>query len=246
MDLELVNELMWRFGLPAIFVLVLLEGDITLLLAGVLAHGLTFGDYSFCLVLIVGTLGGVASDQLAYALGRGTRSSVQTYRFYRIARPRIESLTEMFDWLSIFVSKYTYGLRWAACIFYGVARMSYLRFLLLSFASCFVWVLSLVTIGYVFHSAINTLVGNIRDLSVYLLVVVVAVIGIGIAGFYFAERYWLSKKIEEADPERIQKFEQVAEDKLNEIKEEIQDILPATLARRQKDAPPGKGGMDGD
>lgn len=246
MNLELVNELMWRFGLPAIFALTMVEGDITLLLAGVLAHGLAFGDYSFCLVLIAGTLGGVASDQLAYALGRRARTSVQTYRFYCMARPRIESLTAKFDWLSIFVSKYTYGLRWAACVFYGVARMPYLRFLLLSFASCFVWVLSLVTIGYFFHSAIYTLVGNIRDLSVYLLVVVVAIIGIGIAAFYFAERYWLSKKIEEADPERIQKFEQVAEEKLNEIKEEIQDILPAPLARR-KDAPPQKrSGTEGD
>ncbi len=232
MDLEFVNELMWRFGLPAIFLLTMAEGDITLLLAGVLAHGGAFGDYGFAQVLVVGTLGGVASDQLAYALGRGARSGVRKYRFYCAARARIERLTEKFGWLSIFVSKYTYGLRWGACAFYGVAKLPYLRFLLLSFASCFMWVVSLVTIGYVFHSAIYNLIGDFKHVGIFLLVI----IAVGILGFYLVERFWLSKKVEEADAASIQKFEQAAEDKLHEIKEEISDILPHPLARHKEPA----------
>ena len=246
MNLESLSDLMWTFGLPAIFVLTMVEGDLTLLLAGVLAHGLAFGDYSFGQVLIAGTLGGVASDQFAYWLGRGTRSRVQDYRFYRAARPRLESLTEKFGALSIFVSKYTYGLRWASCAFYGVSHMPYLRFLLLSFASCFVWVLSLTATGFFFHSAINTLVGNIRDLSYVLLAVVVGVIVVGLGGLYFAEKYWLSRKIEEADTERLHQIEQAAEDKLNEIREEIQDILPATLKRPKESKKHEQSKMEGD
>jgi membrane protein DedA with SNARE-associated domain len=65
MDLNYVNHLLWTFGLPAIFLLTMAEGDITLLLAGVLAHGQAFGDYSFLQVLAVGTLAGVASDNVA-------------------------------------------------------------------------------------------------------------------------------------------------------------------------------------
>jgi len=241
MDLNFVNELMFRFGLPAIFLLTMAEGDITLLLAGVLAHGQAFGDYSFVQVLVTGTLGGVASDNMAYLLGRGARSGVRKWRFYCVARPRIERLVEKFGLLSIFVSKYTYGLRWGACAFYGVAKMRYVRFLLLSFASCFVWVLSLTTIGYVFHSAIYNLIGDFEHLGIFLLVVV----ALGVVGFYLAERYWLSKKVEEADPETIHKFEQAAEEKLHEIKEEIQDILPRPLARR-KEPPKHKSKAEGD
>jgi membrane protein DedA with SNARE-associated domain len=241
MDLEFVNGLMWKFGLPAIFLLTMVEGDITLLLAGVLAHGQAFGDYSFAQVLVVGTLGGVASDQLAYALGRGARSGVRNYRFYCAARSRIERLTEKFGWLSIFVSKYTYGLRWGACAFYGVAKMPYLRFLLLSFASCFMWVLTLSTLGYVFHSAIYNLIGDFEKFPIILLVVV----AFGILGFYLVERFWLSKKVEEADPGTIQKFEQAAEDKLHEIKEEISEILPHSLARH-KEATKQKQKIEGD
>jgi membrane protein DedA with SNARE-associated domain len=235
MDFQSVQNLLLTLGLPAIFVLTMVEGDITLLLAGVLAHGQAFGPYSFVLVLAVGTVAGVASDNVAYALGRAGRSGVKKYRFYCAARPRIERLTKKFGPLSIFVSKFTYGLRWGACAFYGVAKMPYPRFLLLSFASCFFWVLVLSGAGFVFHTAIYTLVGNLHDLSYMLLFVVVAVVGVGIAGFYFAEKYWLSPRIEEADPETIQKFEQAAEDKLHVIRDEISEILPHPLAR-QRDA----------
>src|SRR5215211_3741422 len=227
MDFNYVNQLVSTFGLPAIFLLTMAEGDITLLLAGVLAHGQAFGDYSFLQVLVVGTLAGVASDNVAYALGRAGRSKVKKYRFYCAARPRLERLTNKFGVMSIFISKFTYGLRWGSCAFYGVAKMAYPRFLLLSFAS------------FVFHTAIYSLVGNIHDLSYVLLGVVVAVIVLGIGGFYFAEKYWLSKKVEEASPEAIQKFEQAAEEKLHEIKDEIQELIPHPLARH-KEAPKQK------
>jgi hypothetical protein len=134
--------------------------------------------------------------------------------------------------LSIFISKYTYGLRWAACIFYGVGRMPYTRFLMLSFASCFVWVLTLAGAGYFFHSAVYNLLGDFHRLGVVLLVLV----AVFVIGFYLAERYWLSKKVEEADPETIHKLEQAAEEKIHEIKEEIQEHLPATLSRRKEPA----------
>ena len=245
MDLNYVNQLLSTFGLWAIFFLTMAEGDITLLLAGVLAHGQAFGEYSFPLVLATGTVAGVASDNVAYALGRAGRSKVKKYRFYCAARPRLERLTDKFGVMSIFISKFTYGLRWGSCAFYGVAKMKYPRFLMLSFASCFVWVLALSGVGFVFHSAIYNLIGDIHDLSYLLLVVVVAVIVVGIGGFYFAEKYWLSKKVEEASPEAIQKFEQAAEVKLHEIKDEITELIPHTLARH-KEAPKQKSKAEGD
>jgi membrane protein DedA with SNARE-associated domain len=241
MDLHFVNDLLLKFGLPAIFLLTMAEGDITLLLAGVLAHGQAFGDYSFLWVLAVGTLAGVASDNVAYALGRAGRSSVKKYRFYCAARPRLERLTKKFGSLSIFVSKFTYGLRWGSCAFYGVAKMPYPRFLALSFASCFMWVLVLSGVGFVFHSAIYNLIGDFHKFPVFLLII----LALGVVGFYLAEKYWLSKKVEEANPETIQKFEQAAEVKLHEIREEIQEMMPHPLARH-KETPKQKSKAEGD
>src|SRR2546423_4815496 len=188
MDLQSVQNLLSTFGLTAIFLLTMVEGDITLLLAGVLAHGQAFGPYSFALVRAVGTLAGVASDNAAYALGRVGRNRVKRYRFYCAARARIERLTAKFGPLSIFVSKFTYGLRWGACAFYGVAKMPYPRFLLLSCASCFMWVLTLSGVGFIFHSAVYNIVGDFKKFPFILLVVV----AVGVVGFYLAEKYWLS------------------------------------------------------
>ncbi len=116
-SLQYLSHLIEQFGLYAVFFLTMIEGDITLLLAGVLAHSGFFDEgilkgYSFAKVLLWGTLGGVASDNLAYGAGRGFGQTVRGFRFYRSAMPRIERLTNRFGALSIFLSKYIYGLRW--------------------------------------------------------------------------------------------------------------------------------------
>src|SRR5215510_6820566 len=120
--LQLLSQLIGQYGLYAVFFLVMIEGDITLLLAGVLAHSAFFGEYGFARILLWGTLGGCLSDNVAYLAGRAFCESVRQFRFYRVAKPRIEQLTNKFGSLSIFLSKYIYGLRWASCVFYGVGR----------------------------------------------------------------------------------------------------------------------------
>ena len=222
MHLDFLNQLLLQYGVYAVFILVMIEGDITLLIAGVLAHSGFFGDYSFAQVLIWGTIGGCASDNLAYFGGRAFCEGVRELRFYRAAKPRLERLTNKFGPLSIFLSKYIYGLRWAACVFYGVGRMPYLRFLLLSFASCFMWVFVLSGAGYFFSGAVMGLIGDFQRLGKVLLVIVV----VGIVAFYLAERFWISPKVEEANPERLQELEHAATEKLQDLREEIQEHIP--------------------
>ena len=222
MHLDFLNQLLLQYGVYAVFILVMIEGDITLLIAGVLAHSGFFGDYSFAQVLIWGTIGGCASDNLAYFAGRAFCEGVRELRFYRAAKPRLERLTNKFGPLSIFLSKYIYGLRWAACVFYGVGRMPYIRFLALSFASCFMWVFVLSGAGYFFSGAVMGLIGDFQRLGKVLLVIVV----IGIVGFYLAERFWISPKVEEATPQRLQELEHAATEKLQDLREEIQEHIP--------------------
>jgi len=222
MHLDFLYDLIGQYGLYAVLILVMIEGDITLLIAGVLAHSSFFGEYSFARVLIWGTLGGCASDNLAYFAGRAFCEGVREVRFYRLAKPRLERLTNKFGPLSIFLSKYIYGLRWAACVFYGVGRMPYLRFLLLSFASCFLWVFVLAGAGYFFSGAVMGLIGDFQRLGKVLLVIVV----IGVVAFYLAERFWISPKVEKADPERLQELEHAASERLHDLREELQEHIP--------------------
>jgi len=228
MHLDFVNDLLFQYGLYALFILVMLEGDITLLLAGVLAHSAFFGDYSFARVLLWGTIGGCLSDNLAYFAGRGFSEGVRQFRFYRAAQPRLQNLTTKFGALSIFLSKYIYGLRWASCVFYGVGRMPYLRFLILSFASCFMWVSILAGAGYFFSGAVMGLIGDFQRLGKVLLIIVL----LGVVAFYWIERFWLSPKVEEANPERLQELEHAATEKLQDLKQEFQEHIPFKHQRR--------------
>jgi membrane protein DedA with SNARE-associated domain len=112
-------------------------------------------------------------------------------------------------------------LRWASCTFYGVAHMPYVRFLLLSLASCFVWVLILSGIGFFFSTAVMGLLGDFRRLGKALLVIVI----VGILGFYLVKRIWLSKKVEEAEPEKLHEIEHAAIEGLKELKDEIREKI---------------------
>ena len=228
MHLDLVNDLLFQYGLYAVFILVMLEGDITLLLAGVLAHSAFFGPYSFAQVLTWGTIAGCLSDNIAYFAGRGFCEGVREFRFYRAAQPRLQRLTNKFGTLSIFLSKYIYGLRWASCVFYGVGRMPYLRFLPLSFASCFLWVFVLSGAGYFFSGAVMGLIGDFQRLGKVLLVIVV----LGVVAFYLVERFWLSPKVEEADPERLQVLEHAATEKLQDLRHDFREHIPFKHQRR--------------
>jgi membrane protein DedA with SNARE-associated domain len=228
MDAQFFYDVVAQYGLYAVFFLAMIEGDITLLLAGVLAHSAFFGEYSFLKVLTAGTLGGAAGDNVAYFMGRTFHHGVSRFRGYSAVHPRIKRLSQKFGALSIFLSKYIYGLRTGSCIFYGVSRMPYARFLPLTFGSCFIWVLLLSGAGYFFSGIVINLIGDFHRLGAYLLIIVV----VGIVGFYLVERYWLSEKVESANPEKIQELEQAAQEKLHELQERLP--LPRHKERKKE------------
>src|SRR5256885_9879529 len=213
-SLQFVSHLIELYGMYGVFVLIMIEGDLTLLLAGVLAHSGFFDDglikgYGFAKVLRWGTMAGFASDNLAYGAGRLFSGTVHKFRFYRMASPRIERMTNRFGTLSIFISKYVYGLRWASCTFYGVARMRYLRFVPLSLGSCFLWVSILSGVGYFFSSAVMGLIGDFRHVGKILLGILIG----GVAVVYLIKRRLGSQKNEESKAERVQQIGHNANEK---------------------------------
>jgi len=222
--MEHLSQLIEEYGIYAVFVLCTVEGDITLLISGAMAHGNFFGSYSFWRVFLAGTLGGIVGDNVAYFIGRMFRKTIKDYRFYEMARPRIERLIEKFGNFALTISKYIYGIRAAMCLFYGIARMPYLRFLFLDVVSCLIWAFMLASIGYFFSGAITSIIGDFKQIGVALFFVVL----VGIIIFFVIERYWLSEKIEEVKPEtihkieeRFQKVEEAAQEKLYDIGERL-------------------------
>src|SRR5690349_17195540 len=103
--MENISQIIEQYGIFAVFALCTTEGDITLLLSGVMAHGNAFGHYSFLKVFIAGVSGGVVGDCFGYFVGRVFRETVKNFRFYKMAQPRIERLIAKFGGLSVIISK---------------------------------------------------------------------------------------------------------------------------------------------
>ena len=223
MDIPL-QQIIEQYGIYAVFALCTVEGDITLLLSGVLANSGFFGPYSFFKVVFFGTLGGMVGDCFGYMIGRLLHENAKDYRFYQVAQPRVEKLIEKFGGFAIIISKYIYGIRVAMCVFYGVGKMPFLRFIGLSALSCGLWVTLLSGVGYFFSGAITSMIGDYKRIGIALFFIVM----VGVIVFYVIERYWLSERVEAANPETIQKIEEkllaveeVAQEKLHDLSERL-------------------------
>jgi membrane protein DedA with SNARE-associated domain len=191
--LLLVENIIREYGLWAVLFGAMIEGELTLLFAGVLAH---YGLFSFGEVFLCGTLGGVVSDTVGYWLGYTSKRRISECAFIKRAQPRLEKLSQRFGLCAIFLVKYIYGLRTASAVFWGFAQMRYRRFGPLTAASCMVWVGLLAGIGYFFSGAIELIIGRVQRIGFILLIAFL--ITLLIAGtVYVLERYWLAQKFPE-------------------------------------------------
>lgn len=222
--MDQLQQIIEQYGVYAVFALCTIEGDITLLISGAMANSGFFGEYSFLRVFIAGTLGGMAGDCFGYAIGRLFHQKARHYRFYKMAQPRIERLIEKFGGFAIIISKYIYGIRAAMCVFYGIGKMPFHRFLIVDAISCGLWVLILAGLGYFFSGAISSIIGNFEQVGIVLFFLILfAVIVI-----YAVERFWISERVEEADPEtlsmieeKLHSFEDAAQEKLHDLSERL-------------------------
>jgi membrane protein DedA with SNARE-associated domain len=163
-------ELLQRYGLWAVFFGTMIEGDLTLLFSGVLARA---GLFTFEEAFAVGTMGGFIGDTLSYMIGARFRGRARTLHFFVRARPRIERLMQRFGVLSVFIVKYVYGLRTASAMFWGLAQFGFIRFCVLTLASCAVWVGLLGGLGFTFATGVEKLIGDLRRIQIVLLVALI-------------------------------------------------------------------------
>ncbi len=93
--------------------------------------------------------------------------------------------------------------------------MPYLRFLFLDTLSCAIWALILSSVGFFFSGAITGIIGDFQRAGLWLFFIVLT----GVILFYVIERYYLSDKVEEANPnpETIHRIEE----KLHGIEERL-------------------------
>lgn len=174
-----MEEIIRRYGLWAVFFGTMIEGDLTLLLAGVLARA---GLFSFEEAFVVGTAGGFVGDSITYWIGSRFRGRANTMKFYIKAKPRVEKLMQKFGIASVFIVKFVYGLRTTSALFWGIAHFGKVRFLVLTLVSCVVWVGVLAGLGFTFATGVEKLIGDLKRVQIVLLVIVVVILMVYLIG----------------------------------------------------------------
>lgn len=155
-----------QFGLVAVFLGAVFEGEMVLLLAGYAAHR---GYLDFMAVVAVAVLGAVIGDQFWFWLGRRHAGGLMA-RWPRLdARVRRAlGFIERHPRWSIFAMRFLWGLRIAMPVALGMSRVSGSLFFALNVLSALVWAPVIATLGYVFGAVLTTYLASLHRIEVVL------------------------------------------------------------------------------
>ncbi len=172
------------YGLWALFFAAAIEGDMTLLLTGMLVR---LGIWPPAEAWAVSAFGGLVGDSFYFWLGHGTARRWLTSAHGQRIMPGIERAARRYGVRSLFFARYIYGARIATMFFWGVQRIPYGEFLALDALNCAIWATVFGGVGYLFSSTIESLIGRLRHVEHWLL------IGLVVFAALLALRYWLAE-----------------------------------------------------
>jgi membrane protein DedA with SNARE-associated domain len=158
-----ITEEIARYGLAAIFVLMVLESacipvpsEVTMLFGGALVSASFLApeqQLSFWPVVLAGTVGNLIGSWLAYWAGyAGGRPLIDRWGKYLLIRPH--EVERAHDWferhgeLAVLGGRLLPVVRTFISLPAGVVRMGFARFTLYTAVGCFPWVLALTWLGY--------------------------------------------------------------------------------------------------
>jgi membrane protein DedA with SNARE-associated domain len=154
------------YGLWALFFAAAIEGDVTLLLTGLLIH---LNVWPAGKAVAVGALGAMAGDSFYFWLGHGTARRWLTTAHGRRVMPRIKRFAHRYGVKSLILGRYIYGARVATMVFWGMQGLPVARFLLLDALNCSIWAIGFGGIGYLFSTSIEAWLGRVSRFEGWLL-----------------------------------------------------------------------------
>jgi len=159
-----------QYGLIALFLLSMVDADLVMILAGVVAH---IGFFDLRDAMLVGAAGNLMGDTLWYGLGRWHAGWLKSTRVYRRVGPTVEQLARRLGPWQLFAARAIYGTRVASMVFWGLHGLRTVRFLLINALACLLWATALAGLGYFLSDSAESLLGRVRRVEIWLLAAVV-------------------------------------------------------------------------
>ncbi|AFL68190.1 DedA family protein [Sulfurospirillum barnesii] len=173
--------LMKEHGYIILFFWGMLEGEMGLVMAGLLTHT---GDMNLFIAIFVAGLGGFAGDQVYFYIGRFNKAWVhKKLHGQRRKLALAHLLLKRHGWPIIFLQRYLYGLRTVIPISIGLTRYSGKMFAFINLMSAWVWASITIIPTWYFGEEILIVIHWAKE-HWYLALPLAAIIGGGIS-YYF-------------------------------------------------------------
>jgi len=180
-----LESLVDAYGYLAVLIGTFLEGETILVLGGFAAHR---GYMSLPWVILAAFIGSLCGDQLFFFLGRWHSQAILSKRpGWKVRVNKAQKLLERFRTPLILAFRFLYGLRTVAPFVIGMSSVPTAEFIFLNAAGALVWAAAVGTGGYLFGSALEILIGNIKHYEIQVLGAI-ATIGVLIWVIYFYRR----------------------------------------------------------
>jgi membrane protein DedA with SNARE-associated domain len=173
----MIELLLMKYGLVAVFACAALEADVVPVLTGVAVHMRYFG---FVSAIGSATVGAFVGDCVWFLIGRNRSQSIRAHRRYRRAGNAAEAMAQRFGVWHIPLSHIIYGTRMATMAFAGIRRLSFTKFAIVDLVGCVTLTTGLVTLGFSFSRSAGFIIGHLKKLELTLLL---GVIGIALLWF---------------------------------------------------------------
>jgi membrane protein DedA with SNARE-associated domain len=163
--------LLMKYGLLAVFFSAMAEADVVPVLTGVVAH---LGYFSFTKSIAVASAGAFMGDCIWYWIARRHSKWVRGSRIYARAAHATASLDRRLGVWQIPASHIIYGTRIATMALAGLKKIPFAKFAVMDLLGCVTFTALFATLGFLFSSSAALLIGSVKRVELFLLVVLVA------------------------------------------------------------------------
>lgn len=172
---EALIRLITEYGYPILFVWSMMEGEIGLVMAGLLSHT---GHMNLFLAIFVAGVGGFLGDQFWFYVGRYNKKyTLEYFRSHRRKVALAHLLLKKYGWPIIFIQRYLYGLRTIIPMAIGTTRYDKKKFAFINLISAFIWAAITIVLTYFLGEPILHAINYIKSHWYFAIPLLVVMLG---------------------------------------------------------------------
>lgn len=191
---HLFLEWLKEYGYIVLFFWSILEGEMGLIMAGIMSHT---GDMILPIALLVGAFGGFIGDQIYFYIGRFNKNYIHNkLRAQRRKFAIAHLLLKKYGWPIIFVQRYMYGMRTVLPMAIGLTKYSGRQFALINFISALFWAAITIIPAYYYGDALLALLAWIKSHWYFAIPLIILIVSTVIYNLNKLEKKLLEKRRE--------------------------------------------------